>query len=626
MKRLITLLWGLLTLAFTHAEGFSVSPQLQVMLAPGNLQYLAVENRFRFAPEQFSIVGYDNNFVGKDNAHWQDLFGWATSGYDNTVNDPLAIHFAPWSWICELGAELDYELNQFGYGPSQNMPDRSLVGSSASYDWGQFCTIGNYAPGTWRSLTRDEWHYLLSLRPNAQSLCAYTSVNQVKGILLWPDGATPSPVHEQLTLSEWRSLEKQGCAFLPMAGTRYHRTTTDVGQMAGYWTSTGHNQASAYFVGIYADYVALSTELYGRHTGRSVRLARNMPVPAAPVPSGLRYEDATHFRMINQAFGGETLTPYTRMTTSIQDSVIPAFWDLEKCSAGLAIRFRTNSKRVGARYRLLNDFHMSHMADTGTKGTDLYIYGKDNKWHYVATGKPTRDTLQDITYIENMDGEMHEFMLYLPLYDGIRWLEIGVDQDALLEQPKVNSPRQEKRVICYGPSTMQGGCASRTGMAGTSILQRRLNAEFVNLATSGVGRIWMPVARAMAAIPGHIDAFVLELLPNSTQEMVDSVAYDFVKTLHTAHPEALILLLENETYTYTHYDQEKKTLIPDKNAALRRAYERLRKEDKRNLVYLDGKPLTGPDEEGTVDGTHQTDLGYWAYADYLAPYLRKVLK
>lgn len=340
----------------------------------------------------------------------------------------------------------------------------------------------------------------------------------------------------------------------------------------------------------------------------------------------MRYEDATHFRMINHAFDGETLTPYTRMTTGVQDSVIPAFWNLEKCSAGLAIRFRTNSKRVGARYRLLNDFHMSHMADTGTKGTDLYIYGKDNKWHYVATGKPTRDTLQDITYIENMDGEMHEFMLYLPLYDGIRWLEIGVDQDALLEQPKVNSPRQEKRVICYGPSTMQGGCASRTGMAGTSILQRRLNAEFVNLATSGVGRIWMPVARAMAAIPGHIDAFVLELLPNSTQEMVDSVAYDFVKTLRTAHPEALILLLENETYTYTHYDQEKKTLIPDKNAALRRAYERLRKEDKRNLVYLDGKPLTGPDEEGTVDGTHQTDLGYWAYADYLAPYLRKVLK
>lgn len=274
--RNLSLILGLLAVTLgVAAQSFSVSPSDRVVFAPGNLQYQASSDSFRFAPEQFSVLGYQNDSIGPDNSLWIDLFGWATSGYDNTAADRLAIHFEPWSWICELGAELDYELNQFGYGPSQNMPDRDFQSTAEAYDWGFYRRIGNDAPRTWRTLSREEWRYLLWSRERADELHKLVSVADVRGLLLVPDGGR-LPVADVFSVDEWHVLEAEGCVFLPMAGARYHFRTADVGLMGGYWTSTCHNQASAYFLALYDSYVCLSTELYGRHTGRCVRLARNV--------------------------------------------------------------------------------------------------------------------------------------------------------------------------------------------------------------------------------------------------------------------------------------------------------------------------------------------------------------
>jgi len=275
MNRLLTWLMLLPLSLSAAAQSFSVSESEKVFFAPGNLQYQASSDSFRFAPEQYAVVGYANDSVGESSSVWIDLFGWATSGYDNTTADRFAIHYQPWSWICELGAELDYELNQFGYGPSENMPDRDFTGTARSYDWGAYRTIGTDAPGTWRTLSREEWRYLLYTREHADALQRRVEVCGVQGLLLVPDGGV-CPEGDSFTADEWHSAEQQGCVFLPIAGARYHFRTADVGEMGGYWTSTCHNQASAYFLAVYKSYVGLSTELYGRHTGRCVRLVKNI--------------------------------------------------------------------------------------------------------------------------------------------------------------------------------------------------------------------------------------------------------------------------------------------------------------------------------------------------------------
>lgn len=340
----------------------------------------------------------------------------------------------------------------------------------------------------------------------------------------------------------------------------------------------------------------------------------------------LRYVDALQFRMINKGWGADvTLTPYTRIPAYLKDSIREELWDRAKNSAGLAIRFRTNSRRIGVRYNLHHNFHMAHMADTGIKGTDLYILDSKGVWQYVNTNRPTKDSVQQKLYVENMDGSMHECMIYLPLYDGVNWMEIGVDSASVIEMPRVDNPRSGMKVVGYGTSIMHGGCASRTGMAATNIIQRELNVEFVNLGVSGEGKLVYAMARAMTTIDDAV-AYVIDPVPNCTKMQCDTLTYAFVKILRQARPEVPIIMVEGPMYPYAKFDSFFGTYLPEKNDAFRKNYERLKAENPHNLYYVTSEGLTAENEEGTVDGIHLTDYGFRAYADKLEPILKKVLK
>lgn len=171
--------------------------------------------------------------------------------------------------------------------------------------------------------------------------------------------------------------------------------------------------------------------------------------------TNLRYIDAEQLLIINKGFSN-TLTPYTRIPATLHDSVRPDLWSRSLCSSGIAIRFASNSTRIAARYRLRQNFHMAHMADTGTKGTDLYCLTNDNRWHYVNTARPTKDSIQHKIYVSNLDGQTHEWMIYLPLYDGIEWLEVGIDSIASISKPYIDNPTTSRKIVFYGTSIMQG--------------------------------------------------------------------------------------------------------------------------------------------------------------------------
>ena len=351
----------------------------------------------------------------------------------------------------------------------------------------------------------------------------------------------------------------------------------------------------------------------------------------------LRYENALNFRLINRGWtADETLSAYTRLPSSIKDSIRTELWERGMNSAGIGVRFATNSKRIGVRYNLHSNFHMAHMADTGIKGTDLYIWveepGATNKeqgsvghWAYVNTNRPTKDSIQSKVYVENMDGEMHECLIYLPLYDGVNWMEIGVDSDAVLMLPQLDNPRKSMRVVNYGTSIMHGGCASRTGMAATNIIQRELNIEMINLGVSGEGKLVYPMARVMAEIEDVV-AYIIDPVPNCTQMMCDTLTYDFIKIIRRARPHVPIIMVEGPMYPYAKFDSYFRDYLPAKNAAFRKNYERLKAEGDDHLYYVTCEGLTGPDEEGTVDGIHLTDLGFRAYADKLEAVLRQLIK
>lgn len=346
------------------------------------------------------------------------------------------------------------------------------------------------------------------------------------------------------------------------------------------------------------------------------------------------YVDAQNLRIINHAFAGETERTYARLPRYVKDSIPEGreLWDRQQCSSGIGVRFATNSTRIGCKYTLYWDTHMIHMADTGLKGTDLYILEGDSVWRHVNTNRPyvkkdengNKTKLVESTYVSNLDGKMHEYVIYFPLYDGIEDFSVKVDSGAVITKGSPEVINANRRIVAYGTSILQGGCASRTGMAATNIIGRELNCEFVNLGFSGEGKQDTYIARAMATIP-DVDVFLLDPVPNCTEMMCDTLTYNFVKTLRALRPDVPIVMLEGPIYPYARYDSFFGKYLPKKNDAFRRNYERLKAENPNNLYYVTSEGLDGPEDDGTVDGIHLTDLGFLHYANKMIPILRPLL-
>lgn len=340
-----------------------------------------------------------------------------------------------------------------------------------------------------------------------------------------------------------------------------------------------------------------------------------------------QYVDATSLRIINKGFD-DSERVFSRLPANLRDSLREGLWDRQQCSAGMGIRFATDSKSVGVRYDLLWNTHMIHMADTGLKGTDLYIFEGDSVWRHVNTNRPSikKDTEKtcEATYIENLAPGMKEFMIYLPLYDGVTAMDIVVDSGAVITPGNPSIIDKNTKIVAYGTSILQGGCASRTGMASTNIISRDLNCEVVNLGFSGEGKMDFALARALAQIP-DVDCYVLDPVPNCTEMMCDTLTYDFVNIIRTLRPEVPIVMVEGPIYPYARYDSYFGNYLPKKNAAFRRNYERLKAEKPENLYYVTSENLDGVEDDGTVDGIHLTDLGFKYYAAKLTPVLRDIL-
>lgn len=233
------------------SKAFSVADGKQVYFSPGNLQYQASTDTWRFAEHQYDIIGADNTNASDTYTGWIDLFGWGTSGYDNTANDPYAIYYQPWS--TSTRNDVSNEYNVYGYGPSTNQADGDLIGANANYDWGVYNAISNggNVAGQWRTLTETEWKYVSLDRPNAMSLCGLATVCGIKGYVLWPDEANPADLGftviptdyttNTINASTWEVMEAMGAIFFPAAGLRDGTEVTECNVNGYYWTASSES-------------------------------------------------------------------------------------------------------------------------------------------------------------------------------------------------------------------------------------------------------------------------------------------------------------------------------------------------------------------------------------------------
>lgn len=336
-------------------------------------------------------------------------------------------------------------------------------------------------------------------------------------------------------------------------------------------------------------------------------------------------EDIQWFDALQLGLEGQGWTenahPYDRLPAKAETLAPPAVWALSHHSAGLAVRFVSDSPEIAARWSVRSEnLAMPHMPATGVSGLDLYARDGD-RWRWLAQGRPSQQNGNVAKLVGNAPAGLHEYTLFLPLYNGTEKLEIGVKPGATLAKGPKRA--DERPIVFYGTSITHGGCASRPGMAYPAIIGQRLDRPHVNLGFSGNGRM----EPEMAALIAEIDAsvFVLDCLPNMSPEQVAERVAPMVKTLRAAHPDTPIVLVENIIYQSSWFFEGDGGHVA-KNMELKKVFAQLVAEGVAGLTYVPCDDLLGSDGLGTVDGVHPTDLGFMRQADVLAPVIKGLLK
>lgn len=316
----------------------------KVAFSKGNLQYRATadgtgtdlthavagggtaQGIWRFAEHQWDFVGNDtegnvyeiinevstkcnNKLLASNYKGWIDLFGWATSGWNNTAVDANAVNYQPYA------ANKNYQ-----YGPSiTNMANGhswSESDATKNYDWGVYNAISNggNTPGKWRTLTQTEWYYLLNSRNSSHGMptikgqsnarCAKANITTgggtVNGLIVFPDnydGPTTdtdditwgtmniSTNHTDITLTTcteagWTVLEQAGCIFLPQTCYNENNNRTDIRTGFSYSSSTVYSEKSRAGLSYYSYNFSQSYLLYNaahyRWHGSAVRLVKDV--------------------------------------------------------------------------------------------------------------------------------------------------------------------------------------------------------------------------------------------------------------------------------------------------------------------------------------------------------------
>lgn len=335
----------------------------------------------------------------------------------------------------------------------------------------------------------------------------------------------------------------------------------------------------------------------------------------------LVYHDASAFPLLGKATQNSA-TRYERLPDSLRNISRKPLWALGQNSAGLALRFRSNSTTIAAKWEVLLDRNMNHMTPTGIKGLDLYCL-QDGKWVFVNSGRPS-GKVNEATIISYMKPVEREYMLYLPLYDGVTSLSIGVDSLAEISGPEVQLPVREKPVVFYGTSILQGGCASRPGMAHTNIISRWLNRECVNLGFSGNALLDLEIAEVVAGVDASV--YVLDFVPNANVQQMKERADKFYTIIRSRHPDTPVIFLEDPIFTHTRFDQHIAEEVAQKNETVNAIFQSLKKRGEKNIYMISSKDMLGHDGEATVDGVHFTDLGMMRYAELVCPVIKKCIR
>ena len=294
-------------------------------------------------------------------------------------------------------------------------------------------------------------------------------------------------------------------------------------------------------------------------------------------------------------------------------------------STGGIVAFYSNTNVLKIKVKLSFKFHMGHMPYTGQAGFDLYIGSSYQDMKFYRTSNFDFNKMEyEFTYFNHKELSENNklYVLNFPLYATVEEVLIGVNPNSIIN-PCLDLFNNDNKIVFYGTSITQGGCASRPGMSYTQILSRMLGMECLNYGFSGNGKGHIEIAQALSGIK-NVSMFVLDYEANATFDRLKATLDNFVKCLRSEYPTVPIVII-SKIQMYLEFHDE--AYIENEKKVRKYQKDYVKKSNDENLYYIDGKNVLGKNNnsEKTVDGCHPTDYGFISMAEYLYPKISKIL-
>ena len=318
----------------------------------------------------------------------------------------------------------------------------------------------------------------------------------------------------------------------------------------------------------------------------------------AVVTNGIKWIDGMYLPIEGRAFN-DTAQYYDRLPANVTTNVNGGVRFMKHQTSGMMFRFRTDSKKLVFKWSPYNEcLSMDHMPSTGVSGIDVYRFDeKTGIWRYATTGRIWDAKKGGSLSMRWTPGEA--CIVNLPLYNGLKSFKLGIESTAKVEALGPRKSGIGKPVVFYGTSITHGGCCSRPGLAFVNWVGRDLDVPVVGLGFSGSGKMEFEMSEHLVRIDAS--CYVLDCLWNMDLPLMKTNYEPFIRNLRAKRPGVPIVMAEHCNV----YGNAK----DEKDAYIRKLYEKLVSEGWANLVYLPNDEMYAGDYEGTVDGVHPNDLG-----------------
>lgn len=338
----------------------------------------------------------------------------------------------------------------------------------------------------------------------------------------------------------------------------------------------------------------------------------------ASAQENVKYVEAADLTLVGKLFP-DTPHPYHRLDTARFKGFVEKDLITIVQSSGLAVAFKTDSKSIWIDteygYRRFGDFS----AGIALRGYDLYIK-KDGKWLWAVSGKAKdEDYDKPFNLINALDGEMHECLLYLPLYSEELSVRIGVDEGK--ELSAIPNPFRH-RVGIFGSSFTHGGGASRSGMTYPAIFTRDTGIQLLSLGVSGRSKLQLAWARALAE--ADVEAYIFDSFSNPSLDMIRENLFPFIEIIQEKHPD-VPLIFQRTIYRESRNFNTVKRKFEEDRQALADSMMRVACKKYKNVYYIETN-ATSKEHDTSVEGTHPTDYGYFLWARSIEKPVLRILR